>query len=57
MCVCRSGAGIGVLDGVMYAVGGDDGLEVHKSVEAYRPSTGVWTLIADMHMGRRNSGN
>lgn len=57
MCVRRSGAGVGVLDGVMYAVGGHDGPEVRNSVEAYRPSTGVWTTVADMHMCRRNAGN
>lgn len=57
MCVRRSGAGVGVLDGVMYAVGGHDGPEVRNSVEAYRPSAGVWTSIADMHMCRRNAGN
>lgn len=57
MCVRRSGAGVGVLDGVMYAVGGHDGPEVRNNVEAYRPSTGVWTSVADMHMCRRNAGN
>lgn len=57
MSVRRSGAGVGILDGVMYAVGGHDGPEVRNSVEAYRPSAGVWTSIADMHMCRRNAGN
>lgn len=56
MCVRRSGAGVGVLDGVLYAVGGHDGPEVRNSVEAYRPSAGVWTSVADMHMCRRNAG-
>jgi len=48
--------GVGVLDGVVYAVGGHDGFNVHRSVEAYSPSTGIWTTIADMHLCRRNAG-
>jgi len=49
---------VGVLDGVLYAVGGYDGIEVRSSVEAYRPgSTRVWTTIADMNLCRRNAGN
>ncbi|XP_003241311.1 kelch-like protein 2 [Acyrthosiphon pisum] len=27
-----------------------------KSVEAYRPSTGVWNTMADMHLPRKNLG-
>lgn len=57
MCVRRCGVGVGVLDGVLYAVGGYDGLEVRSSVEAYTQSTGVWTTIADMHLCRKNAGN
>ncbi|VVC28943.1 BTB/POZ domain,SKP1/BTB/POZ domain,Kelch repeat type 1,Galactose oxidase, beta-propeller,BTB/Kelch- [Cinara cedri] len=34
--------------------GGRDESEFHKSVEAYCPSTGVWTFIADMHIRRAN---
>jgi len=45
----RSNVGIGVIDGVMYAVGGIQDLpEYSRSVEAYRPSVGVWTPMADM---------
>lgn len=56
MCKKRCGPGVGVLDGVLYAVGGEDGSKTLKSVEAYRPSTGVWTTIADMHVCRKNAG-
>jgi len=56
MFVGRSALSVGVLDGVLYAVGGHDGFNVHRSVEAYRPSTGVWTTIADMHLCRREAG-
>eukprot|EP00102_Acyrthosiphon_pisum_P021158 XP_016658368.1 PREDICTED: kelch-like protein 2 [Acyrthosiphon pisum] len=56
MSVRRSQVGIGVLDGVLYAVGGCDGSKTLSSVEAYRPSTGVWTTIVDMHLPRRRAG-
>lgn len=57
MSARRSAVAVGVLGGTVYAVGGYDGLEVHRSVEAYSPSTGYWTNIADMHLCRRNAGN
>lgn len=56
MCVPRSNAGVGVLDGVLYAVGGHDGFATLKSVEAFTPNTGVWITIADMHLHRQNAG-
>lgn len=48
--------GVGVLDGLLYAVGGHDGPLVRKSVECYNPETGQWVQIADMHLCRRNAG-
>lgn len=56
MSARRSGAGVGVLDGILYAVGGHDGPVVRKSVEAYDPETQTWTSVADMAMCRRNAG-
>lgn len=56
MCIRRTDTSIGVLDGVIYAVGGYDGREVCRSVETYIPSAGVWTFIADMHVCRKNAG-
>jgi len=56
MCERREGVGVGVLDDVLYAVGGNDGEDVHRSVEAYRPSTGVWSTIPDMHLCRSDAG-
>lgn len=41
----------------MYAVGGRNGYKYSKSVEAYRPSDGVWTSIADMNMYRGGPDN
>jgi len=52
----RSGVGVGVLGDVIYAVGGFDEFEALSSVEAYKPSTGNWTTIADMHLCRKNAG-
>jgi len=57
MSVAREGVGVGVLNGVLYAVGGKDGSKTLSSVEAYSPSTGVWTAIMDMHKPRRRAGN
>jgi len=56
MSICRYGAGVGVLDGLLYAVGGyaQRGL---KSVEVYRPSDGVWSSVADMEICRFRPGN
>jgi len=56
MSINRQGVGVGVLDGVIYAIGGYTGSVNLKSVEAYRPSEGVWSFIVDMHMCRRNPG-
>lgn len=52
----RSGAGVGVMDGVLYAVGGHDGPVVRNTVEAYDPASGRWKLIANMAFCRRNAG-
>lgn len=52
----RSGAGIGVIDEQLYAVGGHDGPLVRRSVEVYSPTTQRWKLVADMNLCRRNAG-
>lgn len=60
MSVCRAGVGVGVLDGVMYAVGGYNNNYKQnslKSVEVYRPCSRVWSFIADMHFPRINPSN
>lgn len=48
--------GVGVLDGILYAVGGHDGPLVRKSVEAYNPESGTWSSVNDMALCRRNAG-
>jgi len=57
MCTRRFGAGVGVLYGELYAVGGHDGSFDLSSVEKYSPRTGVWTPIADLHLPRKYAGN
>lgn len=56
MSARRSGAGVGVLDGILYAVGGHDGPLVRKSVEAFNPEMNQWTPVSDMALCRRNAG-
>lgn len=48
--------GVGVLDGILYAVGGHDGPLVRKSVEAFDPISRTWTTVSDMALCRRNAG-
>lgn len=48
--------GVGVVDGLLYAVGGHDGPLVRNSVEMYNPETNTWTQLGDMHSCRRNAG-
>lgn len=48
--------GVGVLDNILYAVGGHDGPLVRKSVEAFNPVTQTWTSVTDMTLCRRNAG-
>lgn len=56
MSARRSGAGVGVLDNLLYAVGGHDGPIVRKSVEVYDPAQNTWKAVADMETCRRNAG-
>lgn len=56
MSARRSGAGVGVLNNILYAVGGHDGPLVRKSVESYNPETNAWSPVADMSFCRRNAG-
>jgi len=59
MSESREGVGVGVLDGLMYAIGGFNGKDL-KSVEVYNPSEcahGVWSPVADMNFSRFKPGN
>ncbi|XP_017596107.1 PREDICTED: kelch-like protein 2 isoform X2 [Corvus brachyrhynchos] len=48
--------GVGVLNNLLYAVGGHDGPLVRKSVEVFDPIASTWKQVADMNMCRRNAG-
>lgn len=54
----RSSVGVGVLGGLLYAVGGYDGASRHclSSVECYNPVTKEWGLICDMSTRRSGAG-
>jgi kelch-like protein 2/3 len=56
MLARRSGAGVGVLENLLYAVGGHDGPVVRKSVEVYDLIANKWNSVADMSTCRRNAG-
>ena len=52
----RSGAAVGVINGLLYSVGGHDGPLVRKSVECYNPDRDEWTQVSEMNYCRRNAG-
>lgn len=48
--------GVGVLNGIMYAVGGVNDFDKNlKSVEAYNPSSNTWISVSDMHKCRNSA--
>ena len=44
----RSGPAVGVVNGILYAVGGDNGTAYFKKVESYDPATNTWRIKAHM---------
>lgn len=52
----RSTAGVAVMGGRLYVVGGRDGSVCHRSVECYDPHTNKWTLRAPMNKRRGGVG-
>lgn len=48
MNVARNRVGVGVLDGLLYAVGGSEGVTHHKSVERYDPCEEKWCFVSNM---------
>ncbi|XP_060872602.1 kelch-like protein 2 [Metopolophium dirhodum] len=51
----HSGAAVGVLNGELYVVGGDNGSFNLSSVKKYSPITRVWTSVADLLLPRVNA--
>ncbi|XP_066196524.1 kelch-like ECH-associated protein 1 [Sylvia atricapilla] len=54
MSVPRNRIGVGVIDGLIYAVGGSHGCTHHCSVERYEPERDEWAQVAPM--GTRRIG-
>ncbi len=52
----RSGLGVGVIGGILYAVGGYSPTQLVHTVEAYDPVTDSWTKRASMPMERYGLG-
>lgn len=52
----RSTAGVAVLGGRLYVVGGRDGSVCHRSIECYDPHTNKWTMRAPMNKRRGGVG-
>ncbi|XP_077984881.1 kelch-like protein 18 [Glandiceps talaboti] len=53
MNTLRSGVGVAVIDGKIYAVGGHDGTQYLNSVECYDPASKRWKYVASMTRSRR----
>ena len=56
LSVPRYGAGVGVLDGVLYCVGGRSNTGPVKTVEKYDQVTNTWSLVAEMNHSRSYHG-
>ena len=52
MPACRRGVGVGILNGLLYAVGGSDGVQALRLAECYDPLSNSWRRIADMNEKR-----
>ena len=48
--------GVGVLDGLLYAVGGYDGQTTVNTVERFNPRTEEWTMVGEMTTARSMLG-
>ena len=48
--------GVGVLDGLLYAVGGYNGQVTINTVERYNPRTEEWNMVAEMNTARSMLG-
>ncbi|KAK6167195.1 hypothetical protein SNE40_021287 [Patella caerulea] len=48
LLVARSQFTLTVVDGLIFAIGGQDGTEILRSVEKYDPNTNVWTMAAQL---------
>nr|ASA39900.1 kelch-like ECH-associated protein 1 [Azumapecten farreri] len=56
MAVPRNRVGVGVIDNMIYAVGGSQGQQHHSTVERYDPDHDRWTMVASMGSKRIGVG-
>ena len=52
MSTKRRGVGVAILNGLLYAVGGSDGVQALRSAECYNPRTNSWSSICDLNEER-----
>jgi hypothetical protein len=52
MSVKRNGCAAACIDGILYVLGGHDGLIRHASVECYDPVTSEWRILPSMSTAR-----
>lgn len=45
---CRTSVGVAVLDGFLYAVGGQDGVQCLNHVERYDPKENKWSKVNEI---------
>ena len=48
----RRGVGVAILNGLLYVVGGSDGVQALRSAECYDPRTNTWSSISDLNEER-----
>lgn len=48
--------GVGILDGLLYAVGGYNGQTTVNTVERYNPRTEEWSMVSEMTTARSMLG-
>ena len=56
MATRRIGVGVAVVNRLMYAVGGFDGVNRLRSVECYYPENNEWRYVAPMNTTRSGAG-
>ena len=52
----RNGVGLAILNGILYAIGGHDGLHFQNSVEVFDPRVSRWKTIAPLKYRRASAG-
>lgn len=56
MATKRIGLGVGVVNRILYAVGGYDGANRLNSVESYNPEKNEWCFVSPMKTTRSGAG-